>query len=131
MQKQFSHAASIFPVPDPLEAAKYYEENLGFEIFFVWGDPAEYVVTNREDAVGIHFVKLLDDYRPSKKHVSLYIFVNDVDLLYQELKEKPVKIANPIGTREWGMRDFDIIDPNGYIICFATGKDPDSGDTND
>ena len=130
MRKQFSHAASIFPVPDPLEAAKYYEENLGFEIFFVWGDPPEYVVTNREEAVGIHFVKQQDDFRPSKEHVSLYIFVNDVDLFYQELKNKPVNILNPIGTREWGMRDFDIIDPNGYIICFATRQDSNSGDTN-
>ena len=127
MQKQFSHAASIFPVPDPMEAAKYYEENLGFEIFFAWGDPPEYVVTNREDAVGIHFVKQEDDYKPSKSHVTLYIFVNDVDLLYQELKKKPVKIINPIGTREWGMRDFDIIDPNDYIICFATSVDRLSG----
>jgi uncharacterized glyoxalase superfamily protein PhnB len=106
-----------------MAAAKYYQDQLGFEIHFVWGEPAEYVVTNREDSVGIHFVKQQDGFQPSQAHISLYIFVYDVDRLYLELKAKEVEIVNPIGTREWGMRDFDIKDPNGYLLSFGTHVD--------
>ena len=120
MQPQFSHAASIFPVEDPMAAAKFYEQHLGFEITFTWGDPPDYVITQREEAVRIHFVKRQDNFQPSSAHVAQYIFVYDVDRLYQVLVNSSVEIINPIGTREWGMRDFDIRDPNGFILCFGT-----------
>ena len=120
MQPQFSHAASIFPVEDPMAAAKFYEQHLGFEITFTWGDPPDYVITQREEAVRIHFVKRQDNFQPSSEHVSQYIFVHDVDKLYEELTERDVEIINPITTHDWGMRAFDIRDPNGFILTFGT-----------
>jgi predicted enzyme related to lactoylglutathione lyase len=123
MQPQFSHAASIFPVEDPLATAKFYQQKLGFDITFTWGEPPDYVVTNREHAVNIHFVKKQDDFRPSQQHVSQYIFVHEVDKLYQELVESGVEILRPVKTQEWGMREFDILDPNGFMLCFGTHVD--------
>jgi uncharacterized glyoxalase superfamily protein PhnB len=123
LEKQFSHAASIFPVDDPMGAARYYQEQLGFDIHFVWGEPAEYVITNREEAVNIHFVKKLDLFEPSKDHVSLYVFVHQVDQLYHELQSKEVEIIEAPVTEEWGMRTFSIKDPNGFILTFGTHID--------
>ena len=123
MRPQFSHAASIFPVEDPLATAKFYQQNLGFDITFTWGEPPDYVVTNREQAVNIHFVKKQDGFQPSQQHVSQYIFVHDVDRLYQELVDSEVEILQPLKTQEWGMREFDIRDPNGFILCFGTHVD--------
>lgn len=120
MQPQFSHAASIFPVEDPLATAKFYQQKLGFDITFTWGEPPDYVVTNREQAVNIHFVKKQDDFRPSKQHVSQYIFVHELDKLFQELVETGVEILQPVKTQEWGMREFNILDPNGFMLCFGT-----------
>ena len=118
--KNFSHAASIFPVDNPLQAAEYYRDVLGFEIRFQWGDPPDYVVVNRDDAVSIHFSKKQDDFAPSTAHVSLMIFVHDIDGLYEEYQKAGANITNPIGDREWGMRDFDIMDPNGFILSFGS-----------
>ena len=47
------------------------------------------------------------------------IFVHDIDALYQKYQKAGANITNPIGDREWGMRDFDITDPNGFILSFG------------
>ncbi|MDN5201341.1 VOC family protein [Fulvivirgaceae bacterium BMA10] len=119
--KQFSHAASIFPVDNVLETAKYYRDKLGFDISFVWDDPPTYAVVKREDAVGIHLVKKQDNYAPSKTHIALRVFVRNVNELYKEYIDKGVEIIEDIGNRDYGMRDFNIQDPNGYILNFGTG----------
>lgn len=120
--KNFSHFAAIFPVDNVKESAEYYRDKLGFEITFEWDDPPSYIVTKNGETVSIHFVKKDDDYKPSAHHCALYIFVHDVDKLYEEYKESGANITNPIGTREYAMRDFDVTDPNGFIVSFGTGQ---------
>lgn len=117
--KLFSHASPVFPVDDPLATGLYYRDVLGFDINFQWEDPPSYVVINRDDAVGIHLVKSQDGFAPSAAHTSLYIFVHDVDAVYGEYQKSGANITNPIGDRDYGMRDFDIRDPNGYILVFG------------
>ena len=119
MSKLLSHASPIFPVSDPLKAAEYYRDVLGFKIAFRWEDPPTYVVVNRDDAVSIHFSAREDNFEPSTAHVALAIFVHDVDALYDEFQTAGANISNPIGDRPWGMRDFDVTDPNGFILSFA------------
>lgn len=119
--KLFSHSSPIFPVDDPLQTAEYYRDILGFDINFKWEDPPSYVVINRDDAVGIHLTKKQDDFQPSSAHTSLFIFVHDVDAVYEEYQKSGANIVTPIGDRDYAMRDFDIKDPNGYIIVFGKG----------
>ncbi|MEM7298907.1 MAG: VOC family protein, partial [Bacteroidota bacterium] len=70
---------------------------------------------------GIHLVKKEDDFKPSANHTSLFIFVHDVDALYDEYQKSGANITNPIADRDYGMRDFDVTDPNGYILAFGQG----------
>ena len=121
MRKLLSHASAVFPVEDPLSTAQYYQDILGFEITFQWEDPPSYVVIKRDDAVGIHFTKKEGDFKPSDTHVSLAIFVHDVDALYEEYQKSGANITSPIGDRDYGMRDFDVTDPNGFILSFSMG----------
>ncbi len=124
--KLFSHSSPIFPVDDPLKTAEYYRDVLGFDINFKWEDPPSYIVINRDDSVGIHLVKKLDDHQPSKAHTSLFIFVHDVDAVYEEFQGSGANITNPIADRDYGMRDFDITDPNGYILVIGKNSEPES-----
>ena len=119
MKKLVSHAATVFPVKDVRKTADFYRDELGFEITFEWGDPIRYAVTNREESVFLHFSKMDSDFTPPADHTMLYVFVDDVDAIYKEFESKNVDISNPIGDREYGMRDFDVRDPNGFILSFA------------
>jgi len=49
---------------------------------------------------------------------TLYIEVEGVDALHDRLKSQ-VKIVIPIATQFYGMREFAIADPDGYVITFA------------
>lgn len=118
MKKKLSHYAVNFKVPDVEIAAEWYKEKLGFEIIFRWGDPVDYIVTNREEVVSIHFVKSGKEYIQKQ---SIYVFCFAVDEVYEELKEKEIATISPIADQEYGMRDFDVLDPYGNQITFGTG----------
>jgi lactoylglutathione lyase len=49
---------------------------------------------------------------------TMYIEVEGVDALHDRLKAN-VPIAMPILTQFYGMREFAIQDPDGYVITFA------------
>ncbi len=49
----------------------------------------------------------------------MYIFVHDIDGLYGEFINRNVKIGCEIGDRDYDMRNFDIIDPDGHRITFG------------
>jgi len=51
----------------------------------------------------------------------LYFSVADVDSLYAEFSGKGAPISSEIGDRPYGMRDFSIIDPDGYVLAFGQG----------
>ena len=49
---------------------------------------------------------------------TMYIEVEGVDALHDRLKAN-VPIAMPIATQFYGMREFAIQDPDGYVMTFA------------
>jgi lactoylglutathione lyase len=49
---------------------------------------------------------------------TLYIEVDGVDALHDRL-QAAVRIVMPIATQFYGMREFAIADPDGYLITFA------------
>lgn len=118
--EQFSHFASVLPTQDLEKSINFYCNQLNFELTFTWNDPVEYAVLKRGD-VNIHLTKRQDNIEPSSQHTALYVFVHDVDDVYQEFISNGVKISNPIANLDYHMRDFDIEDPEGYILSFGKG----------
>ena len=55
--------------------------------------------------------------------ISFYGKVEDADIVYKAIKDK-VSIIKDIKTSWYGMREFYISDPDGYILGFAS-QDPD------
>ncbi len=49
---------------------------------------------------------------------TLYLRNDDVDAQYEMLKDKVAVIQAPV-TRSYGMREWYMKDPNGYILCFG------------
>jgi len=49
---------------------------------------------------------------------TMYIEVEDVDALHDRL-EPIVTITMPLVTQFYGVREFAILDPDGYVITFA------------
>lgn len=115
--KLLSHFASVFPVDSVPDTIAWYKENLGFKIDFTWEDPATYAVISR-DEIKIHFTKKEDNFEASKAHTALYIFVFDVDKVFEEFKAKGL-VTGDLLNADYGMRDFDITDLNGFRLTFG------------
>ncbi|MEM6768380.1 MAG: VOC family protein [Bacteroidota bacterium] len=124
MEKQkelFSHAATIISVKEVETSLSFYRDKLGFEITFTWEEPVSYAILKRGE-VSIHLTSSLTP-PVQGDHTALYVFVYDVEALYKDYLAREVPIDTHLDTRDYGMMDFDILDPDGYRICFGQGVD--------
>lgn len=121
----FYSVSPQFAVADVVKTAEYYRDFLGFTIDGYWLDPPVYAIVRR-GTVGIHF-GLADDIKnpqhSNHEHrnggLDLYVRISGIEELYDELKQKNVKIIDPICAQEYGMLEFVIEDCNGFKIAFG------------
>lgn len=58
-------------------------------------------------------------------HMNIRITVPDVDAVWARVKTIGLRVERPIGDRSYGLRDFTIVDPDGFGLRFAStlGRD--------
>ena len=122
-----SHA-TVLIVDDVAEALDYYRDKLGFEGHAWEINPTHYGYAEREGCY-VHFCHA-DGARPKPNHVAfppdmfdLYVYVDDVDVLHEELAGRGAEILNPPVNTEYGLREIRVRDPHGYVLAF--GKLPE------
>ena len=116
---KFSHAATVLPASNLERSLAFYTDKLGFKNTFTWGEPVTYAVLKNED-ISIH-LSLGPAVNAAADHCTLYIFVYDVAAVHQHCVQAGIPILTPPGERAYAMNDFDITDPDGYIITFGKG----------
>ena len=122
--------APLFIVDDVVATANFYRDKLGFHYDRFWGDPPGFAMVRRA-GITIMLKQLAEgSMRPNStadpegELWDAYNWIEDADGLYEEFKSKGVKIARSICDQDYGCRDFDIEDCNGYRLCF--GQDLES-----
>lgn len=115
MSARILQACPLFPAPDPAAAAQWYARALGFSVEM--GEP-HYAIVARE-GVAIHLYPCED--RHIAENTSAYLRVEGVDALRAALPEALPDGGriSPVTTRDWGMREFYVWDPNGNLIRFG------------
>ncbi len=123
--KHFFGIVPVFLVDDLVPTCEYYRDVLGFEVDFVYGDPPSYGSVSRGNAV-LNFTQSSPPGRRNSvlragpgNGVDAYIFVTDVDDIFEEVNAHGALIRTSPASHEYGMREFKIEDRNGYIIVFA------------
>jgi catechol 2,3-dioxygenase-like lactoylglutathione lyase family enzyme len=122
-----AHHATVLLVDDVATALDYYRDKLGFEGHAWEVNPTHYGYASRGDCY-VHFACFADaGPRPNSETVppdmfDLYIYVDDVEALHAELLERGADILNGPVTTAYGMREFRVRDPEGYVLAF--GKVP-------
>ena len=112
-----SKLTQAVPVLASLDIAKtleFYQQKLACSISY---QDENYGIVQR-DQISVHFWKCNDPEIP--KQTSCYVFVEEIDALYQELSVQ--KIIHPNGKLEdkpWGVREFAILDSDGNLIKFG------------
>ena len=110
-------AAAVFIVRDIAKSVEHYRDALGFTVEFQYGNPTFYVCLCR-DEVSLHLLAAHQTKRlPGNSGVS--VFVKDVDALHAELTARGANVIKPPKNYDYGMRDFDVVDPDGNQLTFG------------
>jgi uncharacterized glyoxalase superfamily protein PhnB len=51
------------------------------------------------------------------------LWVDDVDALYRELRQRGADIRQPPANFEWGVREMRVGDPDGHRLRFSMATD--------
>jgi catechol 2,3-dioxygenase-like lactoylglutathione lyase family enzyme len=110
---RFDAVTPRVPVQNVEEALKFYRDQLGFDLGWKWGAPVTHANVCR-DSISLDLIS-----SPERSGSAMaYIQMSGVDAYYSELKDRGVSLGD-LGDRDYGMRDFEVIDPNGNRFAFG------------
>lgn len=121
---EFKSLAACFPVADISATIKWYEEQLGFTGYAF--PPGEFYVFGilRRDDVEIMLQRVKGYEKPDLYHSrdggvwDAYITVDGVKDLYESVREEAT-IVQPLRKQPYGNWEFEVKDPNGYVLVFS------------
>jgi uncharacterized glyoxalase superfamily protein PhnB len=135
--RYFFGVIPVFLVDDVSRTAEYYRDVFGFEVDFLYGDPATYASVSRDDAI-INFTRSEPVGRRNSvssagtgNGVDAYLVVSDVDDVCEEMKAHGAKILVEPASHDYGMREFHVEDNNGYRLAIAEETDDEDDDDDD
>jgi catechol 2,3-dioxygenase-like lactoylglutathione lyase family enzyme len=131
MQKQLQSISPLLQVSDMKKSVEFYAGKLGFKE--KWRDGDGFVILSRDGCdlyLGQNQTKVdlrnatarteSDGFASYDLH--FHCAVGAADALWKEFTKVGVNIPEKDGpiTREYGIRDFTVIDPDGYAIVFGS-----------
>jgi uncharacterized glyoxalase superfamily protein PhnB len=129
----FSKQTPNLVVADLARSVAFYRDLLGFSVTMTVPDQAPFVFAMlQRDGLDL-FVNDIKAVKEDpayaamaqvvgKSGVSLYFDVKGVKALYDALKGKATVVA-PLERKFYGVTEFNITDPDGYLITFAERLD--------
>jgi len=100
------------PVVDVERAQQYYRDVLGFEIGWLY--PGKGIGSVSRGNVAIFFRRRQEPFEPAVH----WIFAEDIDATYEELRSSGSKIVEPLEKKPWGLRQFTVEDLDGNRFYF-------------
>lgn len=107
-------------------AVDFYVERLGFSLEVCIPEGAPFFAIVRRERVGIMLKEIGKEIRPQPNHTrhgwarwDAYVHTPDPDALYEEWRGKNVTFHRPLEDTEEGLRAFELVDADGYVLCFG------------
>lgn len=119
---RFLSSVPTFLVSDVAQTAKWYEDTLGFRASS-FPKQAPYVYASlQSDGAEIMLLRQEGYRKPSVQREGgawdAYIRVKDVQVLYEEVRQR-IPVKSELTTRPYGDTEFEVVDPNGYVLVFG------------
>ena len=100
------------PVTDVERAQQHYRDALGFEIGWLY--PGKEIGAVSRGNVAIFFRKKTPPFEAAVH----WVFAEDIDATYDELKSSGANIVEPLEKKPWGLRQFTVEDIDGNRFYF-------------
>ncbi|HET8825275.1 MAG TPA: bleomycin resistance family protein [Terriglobales bacterium] len=111
----FSGVTPILNVRNVTASVDYYVNKLGFTKRWDWGEPPTFGCVSR-DNVSI----FLCEGAQGQSGTWMMVFLDNVDELYQEYKERGANVLKPPTNMPWETREMNVEDPDGHRIRFGS-----------
>ena len=114
-------AVPVIATEDVMETVRYFEEVLGFEKQWTWGDPPEYAGLKAGDAL------LYVNYDPDMADAigedglapEIFLWVEGINEVYEQHRSCGAEVIEELCERPWGAKQYVVLEPNGYRIKIA------------
>lgn len=111
---RFEAVTPRVPVRDVEELLVFYTEALGFNLGWKWGNPVTHANVCR-GSVSFDLIQV----PPERQGTAMaYVQIVGVDAYHDELRTRNVRTSE-LADRQYGMRDFEVVDPCGNRIAFG------------
>ena len=121
---KFSSVAPTFLVADVETAIRWYETQLGFTSYPFPETPPYVFASVCRDDIEMMFQRIDGYQKPDFYHQrsggvwEAYIRMQGVKEFYEAVKDK-IEIKMPLRKQGYGDWEFEVRDPNGYILVFS------------
>jgi uncharacterized glyoxalase superfamily protein PhnB len=115
----FFKAIPTLSVPDVLDASAFYADVLQFKKGWTWGEPPRHASVSLEE-IEIHFAQ--GKAEPTEAFW-IYLSVGDIEKIYDHCKNSNLPLKGELEEKPWGMREFTILDLNGYKLRFGSSTE--------
>lgn len=128
--KEYHSITPVLIVKNGDEAIEFYKNGFGVEERCCMKGP-DGRVAHAELKLGDSVFMLSDEYPEMKSHspetiggspVSMYVYVDDVDSIFNKAISAGAKILDPVKDQFWGDRHGRLEDPFGHLWSIATHK---------
>jgi len=121
--------APFFIVDDLAATLAFYQSKLGFDVRYKGGGNGTgddfWAIVGR-DRVMLMLKAITPEVHPQPNHSrhewapwDAYINAEDPDALYAEFTGRQVPMHRELANTHDGLRAFEVIDNNGYVLCFG------------
>jgi catechol 2,3-dioxygenase-like lactoylglutathione lyase family enzyme len=112
---RLNKASQCLLVSDVRKSQEYYRDQLGFKIEeqFVERDGVSFLIKKAENK------ELIRPNHTVNGFMETYIWVDDVDMVYDDLKARGAIIESEPMNQSYGMREILVYDPDGYRFCIG------------
>lgn len=122
-QASIESVSPFFIASDVEQSLDFYRDKLGFTVVFQEFEQPNrapfFAIVSRDNVM--LFLKGSGEAVPNAKRYSwarwdAYFLVPDPDMLAAEFEERGVAFSSPLQDTHDGLRGFEVIDPDGYVL---------------
>jgi uncharacterized glyoxalase superfamily protein PhnB len=125
--ENYNAAVPVIATADVAHTIRYFEQTLGFEQQWTWGDPPVYAGVKAGRAI------LYITHDPGtaaaikERHLApdIFLWVSHIDQVYDQHRAKNADIVEELAARPWGVRQYVVREPNGYHLKVAEPYEPE------
>jgi catechol 2,3-dioxygenase-like lactoylglutathione lyase family enzyme len=118
----YNSIAPTFLVPDVAATADWYRTNLGFDFTGFPKSPPYVYASMYRDGIEIMLLRQPGYQKPEITRPGgvwdAYVRIRGLREYYDEVRAK-IQLASELTKRPYGDTEFEVRDPNGYVLVFG------------